>query len=306
MNILPPTRQNLEIVASYLRNGRHAILPTETVYGLAADATNEAAVSEIFELKKRPKDNPLIVHVSSYEQINEFAEPLSDTAMVLAATFMPGPLTLVVKKRPHVSMVVTGGLDTVAIRMPDHPVCLAVMELGQIALAMPSANLFMELSPTNVSMIDPLLGERVSAIVDGGASTFGIESTVLDVTGEPTILRPGSISQEEIESVLKTPISQFGNGARRSPGMYRRHYSPRTKCTLTQTLDITQPGLVIGETHNSLQIAMPSNAREYARVLYASLAEMDVKGLDEFFIAEPPEGEEWVAVWDRLIKATAV
>lgn len=306
MNILPPTRQNLEVVATYLLHGRHAILPTETVYGLAADASNEMAVSEIFELKKRPHDNPLIVHVSSYEQINEFAEPLSDTAMVLAAAFMPGPLTLVLKKRPHVSNVVTGGLDTVAIRMPDHPVCLAVMELGQIALAMPSANLFMELSPTNVGMIDPLLGERVSVIVDGGASTFGIESTVLDVIGEPTILRPGSISQEEIESVLHAPVAQFSSGARKSPGMYRRHYSPRTKCTLAKSLDVTQPGLVIGDTHNSLQISMPADAREYARLLYASLAEMDAKGLGEFFVAEPPEGQEWTAVWDRLVKATAI
>ncbi|MBS1703120.1 MAG: threonylcarbamoyl-AMP synthase [Armatimonadetes bacterium] len=305
MNLLSPTRENLLSVATALLAGQNAILPTETVYGLAADATNEDAVRNIFALKGRPADNPLIVHVSSLKQASAFVLEFPEIGNRLAEAFMPGPLTLVVRKRPTVSDIVTGGLDTVAIRMPDHPVCLAVMELGNIALAMPSANPFMGLSPTRIDMVDAELAEKVFAVVDGGPCPFGIESTVVDITGEPSILRPGSISRQEIEAVLDQPVSSSASqSGRRSPGQYRRHYSPKTRCSIVAKLALGQPGLTLSEASLN-QIQMPTDPKEYARLLYASMAELDSLGLTEFGIEAPPEDARWTAVWDRLIKATA-
>ncbi len=305
MNILRPTRENLDDVAVALLAGQHAILPTETVYGLAANAANEEAVRQIFALKGRPADNPLIVHVSSLKQAEGFVAELPESAHLLAEAFMPGPLTLVLPKRPEVSSIITGGLNTVAIRMPDHPACLGIMELGNLALAMPSANIFMGLSPTKVEMINTLLAEKVYAIVDGGACRFGIESTVIDLTGEPTILRPGSISREEIEAVLSREVRARGAGVRNSPGMYRRHYAPRTPCRIVASLGSDQPGLVLDRPSNSHQIQLPRDPAEYARQLYAAMAELDTHGLPEFGIVAPPEDGRWTAVWDRLSKATA-
>ena len=155
MSVLLPTRENLERVAREIVSGELAVLPTETVYGLAADASNSEAVAKIFELKGRPADNPLIIHVSSVEQIEDFAAFVPEVVHQLTAAFMPGPLTVVLPKRSSVAKIVTGGLDTVAIRIPDHPACLAVIGLSGRALAMPSANPFMGLSPTRVDMLDP-------------------------------------------------------------------------------------------------------------------------------------------------------
>lgn len=304
MRPLQPTRENLARVAQYLREGQLAILPTETVYGLAADATNTDAVAKVFNLKRRPADNPLIIHISSLSQIDQFAAKIPDTVHVLAEAFMPGPLTMVLPKHPSVSALVTGGLNTVAIRMPDHSACLAVMELGELCLAMPSANLFMGLSPTNVNMIDSEIANGVAMVVDGGPCSIGIESTVLDLTAEPSILRLGSISKAEIEQVLRVNVSEDST-VRKAPGMYRRHYSPRTKCTICSSLGPKEAGLVFDRPMNESQIQMPNTAAEYARQLYAHMAELDAKGLDEFKIQAPPETVEWAAVWDRLTKATA-
>ena len=305
MNLLTPTRDNLDKVAIAILDGQLAVLPTETVYGLAADAKNQHAVQQIFELKGRPSDNPLIVHVSSLKQAEEFCTSIPEVGHLLAEAFMPGPLTLVLPKRPEVPEIVTGGLDTVAIRMPDHPACLGVMELGNVALAMPSANPFMGLSPTNATMIDPSIGDKVYAVIDGGPCTFGIESSVLDITREPTILRPGSITRDEIESVLRQDIKTSSGTTRRSPGQYRRHYSPRTPCSISAKVHANDAGLVLESPGNENQIFMPSDPKSYAHLLYASLAELDSKGLNHIFIQAPPEDSRWTAIWDRLIKATA-
>jgi L-threonylcarbamoyladenylate synthase len=304
MSSFQPTRENLALTAKFLVEGKLAILPTETVYGLAADATNTEAVANIFKLKGRPSDNPLIVHISSLKQIIRFADSLPTCVQVLAEAFMPGPLTIVLPKRPDVSKIVTGGLETVAIRMPDHPSCLAVLELGDLALAMPSANPFMGLSPTNVNMIDPVIAEGVAAIIDGGPCAIGIESTVLDLTGEPTILRLGSIGKDEIEQVLRMKVEE-GSTSRKAPGMYRRHYAPRTKCMVVGKVSPEHPGLVLGEPANLDQIQMSSDPRIYAQHLYASMAELDGRGFDEFHIQAPPMNVLWLAVWDRLSKATS-
>ena len=304
MSVYLPTLENLGKVANDLRDGKLAILPTETVYGLAADAKNPEAVADIFKLKGRPSDNPLIVHIASVDQISDFASVVPDSVAALAAAFMPGPLTLVLKKQPWVSDIVTGGLDTVAIRMPDHPACLAVMELGNLALAMPSANLFMGLSPTNVNMIHPSLIAGVSTIIDGGACPLGIESTVLDATGIPTVLRPGSITRQEIEAVLQLAISE-GSDTRKAPGMYKRHYAPQTRCLVSTKVADDQAGLVFDDPRNKNQIQMPLDPKEYAKVLYATMADLDARGLDEFYVVMPPITDAWIAVLDRLSKATA-
>lgn len=305
MSALLPTRENLAFATQQLQAGNLVILPTETVYGLAADATNPEAIAKIFQVKGRPADNPLIVHIASLKQITQFATSIPDSVQRLAEAFMPGPLTIVLPKQPHVSEIVTGGLDTVAIRMPDHPACLAVMELGDLSLAMPSANPFMGLSPTNVKMIDPSLIEGAAAIVDGGSCTVGIESTVLDLTSsEPTILRPGSISKELIEEVLNLKVGS-SDVIRKAPGMYRRHYAPRTKCVVTGVVEPDQPGLVFDEPENANQIQMPMDSKAYAQQLYASLSDLDCRGLPEFFVQAPPMNVHWLAVWDRLSKATS-
>ena len=303
MSVLQPTRDNLLWVANEISEGRLAILPTETVYGLAADANNPEAVANIFKLKGRPADNPLIVHIASVKQIEQFASAIPESVQYLAEAFMPGPLTLVLPKRPTVSDILTAGLDTVAIRLPDHPACLAVMELGSLALAMPSANLFMGLSPTRVEMIDLQLAKRVAAVVDGGPCAVGIESTVLDLTGEPTILREGSVTRQNIESVLNRSIG-VGAKSRKSPGMYKRHYASRTKCKILLKIGRSEPGLVFEEPANENQIQMPKDPSAYAHLLYASLADLDSRGLTEFFVEPPPDTHEWIAVWDRLSKAT--
>jgi L-threonylcarbamoyladenylate synthase len=303
MNVLAPSRENLAFVAQELCNGKLAVLPTETVYGLAADATNETAVKAIFELKGRPADNPLIVHISSLRQLKDFASEIHPLINDLAEAFMPGPLTIVLPKQPHVSNLVTGGLDTVAIRMPDHPVCLGILELGGLALAMPSANPFMGLSPTNALMIDPQIGNGVVAVVDGGACSVGIESTVLDLTGKPTILRPGAISREEIEMVLQRHVDE-GSQGHKSPGTYKRHYAPRTKCSISMQVGDEEPGLVFESPTNANQIQMAKDPKEYAHCLYANIADLDSRGLAQFFIQAPPHLPSWTAVWDRLSKAT--
>ncbi len=304
MSVFLPTRENLERVAHEIAQGELAVLPTETVYGLAADALNYAAVAKIFELKGRPADNPLIVHVSSVEQIEDFADSVPDVVRSLAAAFMPGPLTVVLPKRSSVLDIVTGGLDTVAIRIPDHPACLAVIELSERALAMPSANPFMGLSPTKIDMLDRSIADSVCSIIDGGACTVGIESTVLDLTGEPTILRLGSVTREEIERVLSHKIGEGGT-AHKAPGMYRRHYAPRTKCLATTAIDPATAGLVFDEPTNANQIRMSSDPKVYAQQLYASLADLDSQGHDEIFVVLPPLTAPWMAIWDRISKATA-
>ena len=304
MITLQPTRENLSLVAERLSQGYLAVLPTETVYGLAVDAANADAAKRLFELKGRPSTNPLIVHVSSVDQVGHFAESIPATFQLLVDAFMPGPLTVVLPKRAHVPSVITGGLDTVAIRMPDHPACLAVMELRGLALAMPSANPFMGISPTNIDMIDPDIYAGVAAVIDGGPCAIGIESTVLDLTGEPSILRPGSISREEIEEVLSLKVGEGGT-AHKAPGMYRRHYAPRTKCVATTIIDPDAPGLVFDEPTNDNQIRMSYEPKVYAQQLYASLADLDSQGHDVFYVVLPPMTAPWMAIWDRLSKATA-
>lgn len=305
MRPLRPVEPNLRRAANALLAGDLVVLPTETVYGLAADAANPEAIAKIFEAKGRPHENPLIVHVSHMDAVELWSDHLPKGMLKLARAFWPGPLTVVLPKNPRVPAIVTAGLDTVAIRIPSHSLALAVLEMTGMGLAMPSANPFMGLSPTRADRIDPAVAAHVACIIDGGPCRVGIESTVLDLSdGTPKILRPGMITAEEIEAVIGS-LEVVGDSERKSPGMYRRHYSPRVPTVLVQKATAQDAGLVLGYTDSPNQIQMPSDPVNYAKKLYVALSDLEGRGVDRIVIEEPPKGSEWAGVWDRVSKATA-
>lgn len=304
--ISPPTPLNLQLAADALVRGELVCMPTETVYGIAADATNADAVRRIFAAKDRPADNPLIVHISDFVQLEDVVAEWTDAADVLANRFWPGPLTLVLKKSEMIPDEVTGGLDTVAVRMPDHEVALELIELAGVPLAAPSANRFMHLSPTRAEHLDPEIAKRVAMVLDGGPCRIGLESTVVDVTvSPPRILRPGGISRGDIQAALGGPLGQLPpEGIRRSPGMYQRHYAPDARLEFVEALDPDAVGIGFGTPRNDRQIRMPMDPHAYAAGLYAALHRLDAGRPDVIFVEHPPEEPEWEAVVDRLKKAS--
>ena len=302
--IVPATEKAVVAAAKLLQSGLLVGMPTETVYGIAADALNVEAVHATFDAKGRPSDNPLIVHVASQEQAKELVLEFPPDAEVLASRFWPGPLTMVLTKGRSVPGEVTAGLDTVAVRMPNHPVALRLIELAGTPVSAPSANKFMSLSPTTAQMIAPDIERHLAMILDGGACKVGIESTVLDLTHlEPTILRPGDIGRDQIERALGKPVRSSSSDARRSPGMYPRHYAPRARVQIVERVAADQPGLVIRGPATPGQVQMQDNAQEYAAELYRSLQELDAKRPAVIYVEAPPDDEQWHAVWDRLKKA---
>lgn len=305
MRPIRPIEPNLRRAAKALLEGKLVVLPTETVYGLAADAANPEAVHRIFSAKGRPSDNPLIVHVGFMESIANWASEIPDELEPLARAFWPGPLTVVLPKHRRVPFETTGGLDSVAIRIPSHTATLAVIQESELGLAMPSANPFMNLSPTRADAIDPSLFPFIECIIDGGPSRVGIESTVLSLVGKPQILRPGMISAEEIEAVLGQSIQSSDQKERLSPGMYQRHYAPKTPAILVDELDATDSGLTFSYAQNPNQIQMPSDAINYAKKLYSALADMEQRDLEIIKIQRPTYTDGWEAIMDRLEKATA-
>lgn len=289
--------------------------PTETVYGLGANALDAAAVARIFEAKGRPDTSPVIAHVSDWDMATTVAASWPDTARLLAQKFWPGPLTLVLPKTPAVPDIVTAGLSTVGVRMPAHPVALALIAAAQVPVAAPSANRFTHLSPTTAEHVRLGLGNRVDFILDGGPCEVGIESTVLSLAGAvPVLLRPGGISRQQIEDLIGA-ISQAEHaheGAHPSPGMHPRHYSPRTSLFLAKEGQVPRLGrgayLQINHPpigNVSEVIAMPSGAAEYAARLYSVLHDLDARGFDWIAVETPHAGVEWEAVLDRLRRAAA-
>lgn len=306
MAILKPTQEALEQAADIVRHGGVVVMPTETVYGLACNALDEQAVRRIYEIKGRPSDNPLIVHIADLEQLKSVAEKWPDVVNRLAARFWPGPLTLVLPKRDKVPFVTTGGLDTVAVRIPKHPVALDLIRKAGCPLAAPSANLFMGLSPTSAEAIDPAVQVDVEVILDGGPCEVGLESTVLDLTGEhPRILRPGGVTRAEVQSVIGSPLGQLPPpNVRKSPGLYPRHYAPKAKLHVVEKVPSQEPGLVNGSPNNDRQIRMPNDPRAYAAMLYASLKKLDEFEYEDIFVEQPPTTSDWEAINDRLKKAS--
>jgi L-threonylcarbamoyladenylate synthase len=275
------------------------------VYGLGANALDPSAIEKIYEVKGRPPSSPLIVHVSSIEMAQELVREWPERAEKLARIFWPGPLTLVLPKRPHVPDRLTAGLDTVGIRIPSHPIALALIGEAGVPIAAPSANIFGELSPTTAQHVREAflnaLGDRIAMVLDGGRTTVGIESTVLSLAGpNAVLLRPGMVTQQEIEAVIG-PLQAFRakpTVAHPSPGLHARHYSPKTPLVLVE------PGK-LPSTGRGICLQMPADPRAYAAVLYERLHEADAQGWDWIAIEQPPRGEEWAAIRDRLERAAA-
>src|SRR5580698_9925294 len=277
--------------AALLRAGRLVAFPTETVYGLGANALDEAAVRRIFEAKGRPHSSPLIVHVASIETARDLANEWPENAELLAKRFWPGPLTIIVPKKSHVPDLVTAGLPSVGLRIPAHPLARALIEAAQIPIAAPSANRFTELSPTTAENVPEGLADM---ILNGGPCTVGIESTVVSLAGPtPRILRPGMITQTEIEQLIG-PV-EVGGGAE-SPGQHPRHYSPRTPIILDHIPHE-------GRGRRLSLDRMPRDASSYAERLYRMLHELDQQGYDWISIELPPDTPQWAGIRDRLTRA---
>ena len=307
MTIVAPDQAGLRRAVDLLRRESVVAFPTETVYGLGADAFSAKAVAEIYRLKQRPSWNPLIVHVATVEQARALARHWPVAADALAARFWPGPLTLVVE-------AATGG--TTAIRIPAHPVALQLLAASGLALAAPSANRSEGISPTTAEHVLRSLPD-VPLVLDGGPASFGIESTVLDLTSAtPRLLRPGALGLRALREVvgpITLPDAEVSDGsARPSPGMSKRHYAPRAKLILAKdAADLDRSGLTTPiavltyEGQGPGDEVLSADPREYAADLYAALHRLDDAGVATILVQQPPETEEWLAVRDRLGRAAA-
>lgn len=307
--------------AALLRSGELVAFPTETVYGLGGDALSPRAVERIFEAKGRPADNPLIVHVADADALGLVAASVPDAALRLAAAFWPGPLTLVLPAREEARRAAARGLPTVAVRVPAHPVALALLRAAGIPVAAPSANVSGRPSPTRASDVAADLGDRIPLILDGGPCAVGVESTVLDLSGtRPAILRPGAVSAAEIGAVLgaEPPIAGEADLLRRSPGTRHRHYSPRARVVLLGPAVSAAAALrmasrlgrwgYVGSRPELLSAsgaaAIPAGAG-LARELYARLRDLDEAGVDAIVADAVPEEGLGVALMDRLRRAAS-
>ena len=313
--------------AELLRAGELVALPTETVYGLAANALDARAVAKLFETKGRPAHNPIIVHVASAAMARSCATEWPVMADNLARAFWPGPLTLVVRRSPDIPDAVTGGGPTVGLRCPAHPLARAVIRACAFPLAAPSANLSGRVSPTNAEHVFKDLGDKIRLIVDGGQAQIGIESTVLDLTGAiPRILRPGMIHDESLLAVTgklagAESVTQSGSPLR-SPGLLPRHYAPRARLMVLQWRDdrdllsqVSRPGSSGADVHVIAHTSIPSgeklgrvsiiphDAEAFARAIYAELHRCDEEGARLIVVEAPPETAEWSAINDRLRRA---
>jgi L-threonylcarbamoyladenylate synthase len=290
---------SVEHAARLIRAGRLVAFPTETVYGLGANALDEAAVERIFAAKGRPRTSPLIVHVDSVAMARSLSSRWPDAAETLARRYWPGPLTLVVPKRPEIPDVVTAGLPTVGLRMPAHPLALALIRAAGVPIAAPSANRFTELSPTSAGHVPEALADYV---LDGGVAQVGIESTVLSLVDRPLLLRPGVIPLPEIEALIgKVEVIEAPeSGPHASPGMHARHYRPSTPLYLLAAGEGPPSG-----NGASLRIGyeMPSDPLRYAACLYETLHRLDTQHLDWIAVERPPDTPEWAGVLDRLLRA---
>lgn len=313
-----------------LRRGELVALPTETVYGLAANALDANAVKKIYEVKGRPIHNPVIVHVASLKMAKECVAQWSDDAETLARHFWPGPLTLVLPKAEVVPAAVTAGGDSVGVRLPSHPLIRRVIEGCEFPLAAPSANLANQLSPTTAKHVVEVLSGKIPLVVDTGPTSVGIESTVLDLTGasssSPTVLRPGMISTRQLRQVLGREVHLATNqsGKLKSPGLLKKHYSPKARMIVRSWKDDAElnaftvtagvkPADIhiisyerIPESNPFGRVAIiPHDEDAYARAIYAELYHSDQLGAKLIIVEQPPSGEAWEGIRDRLRRASA-
>ncbi len=306
------TKADLDRAVALLRAGRLVAFPTETVYGLGANAFDAAAVRRIYEAKGRPATSPLIVHVSSLAMARKVVAEWPEAAEKLAARYWPGPLTLVLPKSKRIPLEVTAGLNTVGVRMPAHPVALALMRRARMPLAGPSANRFTELSPVTAEQVRRGLGAAVDMVVDGGPCRVGIESTVLSLAGpEAVLLRPGMVSREQIETLIG-PVRLAGavsdGEAHAAPGQHSRHYAPRVPLRLGAP--VAAAGTVYlwwaVERAAEYSVRMPKDPDRYAAMLYDTLHRADEMGVKEIVVEPVPFGSDWDGIRDRLGRAASL
>ena len=310
----------LQLAAQTLLEGNLVAFPTETVYGLGADALNNQAVARIYEVKGRPADHPLIVHLHSMQAMGQWVDDVPEYAIDLARDFWPGPMTLIFKRSSLAQDFITGGQDTVGIRVPDHVVALALLEafhnLGGRGVAAPSANRFGQVSPTTAKAVSDELSQFLNAedqIMDGGPSAVGVESTIIDCTGElPRILRPGAITEEMIKestglSLLDSSDTDQSNLEKiRVSGSLEKHYAPAAKVLLDQT-PVAGQGYIAASRRVTptgvTRLAAPKNSQEFARDLYSALRKADELGLAEVVVEQPQGDGIEIAIRDRLSRA---
>lgn len=307
-------RINLDESITRLKAGDVVAIPTETVYGLAADARNENALKKIFATKERPASNPLIVHIASADKVTDWASEYSALAQILAKAFWPGPLTLVLPAKEHVSNILRANEPTVALRVPAHPITQQLLQQGQLAVAAPSANKYTQLSPTTPEHVEQSLGEGV-AVLDGGACQVGIESTIISVADNTwQLLRHGMITPAAIEEICGIAASDETKEKPKAPGQHLLHYSPRTA---TYLFDDIQTLNAFAESHqhchallfNQAQAAtcdytaLPADADKAATALYQTLHDMDASEAEHLLILSPPNTPAWLAIIDRIQRA---
>lgn len=324
MPIVLATPQTIIDAAHSLKEGKLVAFPTETVYGLGADACNTAAVRQIFEVKRRPSHHPLIVHIANIAQIEEWATDIPASAIDLLHHFSDAPLALILKKQPHVSNFVTGHQNTIALRIPHHPIALALLQAFDSGIAAPSANRFCRISPTQAQHVQEELGEDVDLILDGGPCDIGVESTILDLSGsQPTLLRFGHVTRSALAQKLEIEVQlppSLQMMTTRTAGMMAVHYAPLTpaicyetkvlevqlkkRIALGQKIGLLTCGTAILSTTVHHVIELPADPLLYAKQLYASLRTLDRMAFDLILVETPPQNEAWQAINDRLSKAT--
>ncbi len=309
----------IDVAATALRAGEVVAFPTETVYGLGADALNERAVAQVFAIKNRPQFDPLIVHLPDKAVVPQYAAAIDARAAALMERFWPGPLTLVLRKRPIIPDLVTAGLDTVALRVPAHPVALALLRAVGVPIAAPSANPFGYVSPTTAVHVHEMLGDAIGFILDGGPCTVGVESTVCALSEkEAVVLRPGGVTIEEIEAVIgPVTLAASSQSDPRSPGTLPRHYSPHVPLTLLAPgEDIPRPqqgervGLLTLAPHPAVEgyvavevLSKDGNLLEAAANLFAAMRRLDGLRLERVVVGLVPEHGIGRAIMDRLRRA---
>lgn len=326
--MLPVDERAIRAAVDVLECSGLVAMPTETVYGLAANAEDEKAVKKIFEAKNRPTTHPLIVHITGEEALDHWACDIPQSAYVLARKFWPGPLTMILKKSDAVGDWITGGQDSVGLRCPSHPWAVALIKAfagkHHRGLAAPSANTFGRISPTCAQHVRDDLGEKpkgkVDFILDGGQCEVGVESTIINLSGEhPEILRHGAVTRGMLEEALGCAVPDGGKDSPRVSGSLKSHYAPKTKVVLSDNIAaeleklkdkkvaVMASGQALEQTptHVVKWFIAPSDASEYMHVLYTRLHELDQTGADLILIETPPTGDAWNAVQDRLNRASA-
>ncbi|MEU9211815.1 L-threonylcarbamoyladenylate synthase [Streptomyces sp. NPDC048415] len=312
---------DIEMAAGALRAGGLVAFPTETVYGLGANAEDSAAVARLFQVKGRPPSHPLIVHIGGAEHLGDWAEDVPATAHLLAERFWPGPLTLVLRRGRRVPLEATGGLETVAVRVPDHPVALALLSAFGGGVAAPSANRFGSVSPTTADHVRAELGDGVDVVLDGGPCEVGVESTIVDATGDTSsVLRPGGVTREDLEAVLGCPLAVHSTSRVRVPGQHPSHYAPRARVVLVEPEKVVAEAELAQELGNQVGIllppsfadapvkahavvAVPGSMASYARGLYGFLRQLDQQECDLIIASLPVEEGLGLAIANRLRRA---